>query len=56
MTSLIRVSDADTPFLYTIHAYLKRIEIIPLLIVASIIHADRTPKALGMPSRLLVTG
>ena len=52
MTSLIRVSDVDTPFLYTIHAYLKRIKIIFLLIVAIIIHANRISEALGMPSRL----
>ena len=50
MTSLIRISDVDTLLLYTIHAYLKRIKLAPSLIVASIIHANRTSKAIGSPS------
>lgn len=56
MTSLIRISDVDTLLLYTIHAYLKRIKFAPLLTVASTIYANRTSKALGIPSRLLVRG
>lgn len=46
MTSLIRVSDVDTLFIYTIHAYLTNPLTIPCFVVIFFMHPLTTLQAL----------